>query len=212
MIHPLYKQHIWPQCSSLSPFKTYDLFPACICPGSKRWAPHDAAKRTESSLYMKKQIVSALMILALIVSLLPTFSFPAHAASYSGSCGDSLSWSLDTSTGVLLIEGSGEMYDFRSPYQGLSFPLPPWYDSSSSIRSVVLSPGITKIGSSAFYNCTNLTNVTIPEASAWDRPAIELRSSASSGPRKESLSPRPRRIPSRMCRKRITITRPCSGR
>lgn len=35
------------------------------------------------------------------------FSFNASAEDYSGTCGDNLTWTLDTSTGALTISGTG---------------------------------------------------------------------------------------------------------
>ncbi len=74
---------------------------------------------------------------------------------YSGSCGTDLNWSLNTSTGVLTITGSGAMSDYT--YGGS-----PWFSYRSSITSVKLPSGLTKIGAYAFYGCTNLASVTIP--------------------------------------------------
>lgn len=40
----------------------------------------------------------------------------------------------------------------------------PWYNNSSSIKSVVIKNGVTSIGDSAFSRCSNLTNITIPNS------------------------------------------------
>ena len=61
----------------------------------------------------------------------------------SGSCGESLTWSLD-GDGVLTIRGMGEMAD----YQAYSTP---WENNNSRIKSVVVEPGVTSIGANAFY-------------------------------------------------------------
>lgn len=44
------------------------------------------------------------------------FDFKAEAAMYSGTCGDNVYWSLDTSTGMLNISGTGaiENYTYSS--------------------------------------------------------------------------------------------------
>ncbi len=79
---------------------------------------------------------------------------------YNGICGDNLTWSLDTETGVLTIDGTGDMYDYI--HYMLNSPKAPWSDYVSDITSVVIGDLVTRIGDSAFINCTALTNVTIP--------------------------------------------------
>ena len=86
------------------------------------------------------------------------FDFKAQAASYSGTCGDNLTWSLDTDTGVLEISGTGTMA-YWSSYSSV-----PWYSHSSSIKTINIGNSVTGIGSSAFEGCTSLTSVTIPDS------------------------------------------------
>ena len=76
-------------------------------------------------------------------------------ADTSGTCGDSVTWSLETD-GTLIVLGTGEMDD----YSGTDMP---WIDHQTSIKKVVIESGVTRIGSCAFYYCTGLTAVTIPE-------------------------------------------------
>lgn len=71
---------------------------------------------------------------------------PASSGAASGSCGDGLSWSLEG--GVLTVSGSGAM-DAGCP----------WEDYKDSIRSVVLTGGVTVVGEEAFRECGNLTSV-----------------------------------------------------
>ncbi len=85
------------------------------------------------------------------------FEFKAEAATYSGTCGDNLTWSLDTSTGVLNISGTGAMKDYHLDSS-------PWYSYRSYIKTVNIPDGLTTIGSCTFYNCANLTNITIPDS------------------------------------------------
>lgn len=76
----------------------------------------------------------------------------------SGRCGDNLTWSLDTDSGVLLITGSGAM-DSYSDYSDV-----PWNDYSSKIRSLSLPAEITSIGNYAFSGCYNLNSIEIPNS------------------------------------------------
>ena len=73
-------------------------------------------------------------------------------AVYSGSCGESVNWSLDTQTGLLEITGSGEMEDN------------PWKSHKSSIIKCTIENGVTSIRFCAFDGCTWLTSITIPES------------------------------------------------
>ena len=68
----------------------------------------------------------------------------------SGSCGESLTWSLD-GDGVLTIRGTGEMADYQ-----------PWAGNRWKIESVVVEPGVTSIGE--FYDCSALTSITLPNS------------------------------------------------
>ncbi len=76
------------------------------------------------------------------------------STTYSGTCGANLAWTLDTATGVLKIEGSGAMTNYRSSSA-------PWYSYRSSIKSLEIGNSVTSIGSNAFFYCPSLTSVTI---------------------------------------------------
>ena len=81
----------------------------------------------------------------------------------SGECGDSLIWTL-SSTGVLTIAGSGDMWDFKeeSTDDGL-VSTAPWYDRREEIKTVRILQGVTSIGNLAFMDCSSMTEITIPE-------------------------------------------------
>ena len=63
-----------------------------------------------------------------------------------------IKWSF-SEDGVLKLEGKGEM-DFRY------FP---WYDYKKKIRKVFISEGITTIQPSAFKNCYNIEEISLPK-------------------------------------------------
>ncbi len=111
---------------------------------------------------MKQRILSFLLILCLLVGTIPQL-IPAAAATdtaYSGTCGANLTWTLDTETGILNITGTGDMYD--GDYVFDQYLL--WYEYRADIQTVIMEHGITSIGDLAFYGCTNLTSVTIPDS------------------------------------------------
>ncbi|MGN0636162.1 MAG: leucine-rich repeat domain-containing protein, partial [Acutalibacteraceae bacterium] len=85
------------------------------------------------------------------------FALTASAASYSGTCGENLTWTLDTETGIFAISGIGKMEDYN--WDGA-----PWYSNSSSIREVQIADSVTSIGNWALSYCENLTSITIPDS------------------------------------------------
>lgn len=72
----------------------------------------------------------------------------------TGSCGSNLTYTLNTESGVLKIEGSGAMTDYSSL----------WNDYRDFILSLDLPAGLTSIGGSAFWGCSGLTSVSIPNS------------------------------------------------
>ncbi len=99
-----------------------------------------------------KKLLSLLLSICIITSFTLSLNFNAFAEA-SGSCGASLSWSLD-GNGTLTVSGSGRMYDYYDN------SLAPWYSERESIKSVVMSSGIPNIGSRAFKDCVNITDVS----------------------------------------------------
>ena len=91
-------------------------------------------------------------------NLADLFTLKVDAATYSGKCGDNLTWSLDTDTGVLTISGTGYMYNWN--YYGDV----PWFSNRSSVKAVVIPDSVTSIGRWAFGYCESLTSVTIPDS------------------------------------------------
>ena len=81
------------------------------------------------------------------------------SALFSGACGahgDNVTWSLDTATGELTVDGTGETADYAY------FNHAPWYDLRAYIRSVTVEDGVTHIGSYAFCDCGKIACITIP--------------------------------------------------
>ena len=76
----------------------------------------------------------------------------------SGTCGDNLTWTLDTESGILTISGTGAMTNYTYSSNA------PWYSYRTSIKTVIIEDGVTSIGSYAFYNCTGLTSIEIPNS------------------------------------------------
>ena len=80
-------------------------------------------------------------------------------AEESGTCGPHLRWHF-TDNGVLTISGKGKMYDYSF------YNRAPWgkYNIKRIIKRIIIGDGITTIGSRAFYTCSALISVTIPNS------------------------------------------------
>ena len=88
-----------------------------------------------------------------------TYRKPAAATVASGKCGDSAAWKLDAE-GTLTISGTGATYDFFDDYNYTA----PWYDAELrlQIKKAVVEKGITYVGTWAFYDCAEMTSVSLP--------------------------------------------------
>lgn len=76
----------------------------------------------------------------------------------SGVCGEALTWELTTS-GVLFVNGSGEMANFASSKDV------PWYAYRGMITEVNIDAGVESLGDMAFYKCTALQAVNFAAGS-----------------------------------------------
>jgi len=112
---------------------------------------------------VKKRILSILLAVLMLLSALPLGMVDtAYAAALaSGKCGDSATWTLD-STGTLTISGTGATYNYDMDDDGNSAA--PWCTKAriQRVNKVVVNSGITELGYSMFSNCTQLTSVSLP--------------------------------------------------
>ena len=104
-----------------------------------------------------KKIISLLLSLAMLLTITSGLNLTAYAAVETGSCGDNVTYSLDTSTGVLTISGTGDMADYSG------YDDSPFFDNSN-IKSVIIENGITTVGKLVFSYCKSLTSVIIPKS------------------------------------------------
>ena len=93
-------------------------------------------------------------LMALVVMLVLALPLTAGAKSqtYTGKCGDNLTFVFTEEDGVLTITGTGAIDDsaFNMRYGWMT--------------SVIIQNGVTSIGNSAFYGCHNLTSISIPDS------------------------------------------------
>lgn len=103
-----------------------------------------------------EKLLTRLIALALLVTCVVMLPVAATEANPSGTCGKNITWVLD-SDGTLTISGSGSMYIDEHDSA-------PWFELNDYIQKVIIEDGITTIGLSAFYRCSNLSNVSIPDS------------------------------------------------
>lgn len=101
-----------------------------------------------------------LTLMVLMVSITAAF-----AAAYTGSCGTNVTYTLDTETGVLKIEGTGAMTKYASTIVDNKWiTTAPWGKYSKYVTSVVIGDGVTSIGDYAFSSCKSISEICIPES------------------------------------------------
>ena len=120
------------------------------------------------AVFISIVIVLASAPLAGFIGLeLPGLSFlraEAESAT-SGECGDNLTWSFDSSSGDLRIEGTGEMWDWDINYLVNA----PWRSYYNKVVSVTVGSGVTSIGNDSFMHFEKLLNVYFEENSQLER-------------------------------------------
>ena len=102
------------------------------------------------------RIFCALLSCLLLVGLLAGGVVAMAEDAATGQCGQNLTWRYDPETGVLTIEGEGNMWDYDS------IKLMPWFQYAGNIKKIVLSNGVTSIGKNAFACCA-VEEVEFPE-------------------------------------------------
>jgi len=103
-------------------------------------------------------------LLLLSVALITT-CITAWAEIVTGWCGDDVTYTLDTESGFLKIEGEGAMENYlNEDFNGYYVTTAPWKELHRKIIKVEIAYGITKIGSCAFHGCFGLKSITIPQS------------------------------------------------
>ena len=88
-------------------------------------------------------------------------TFTEENTSISGSCGsdgNNLTWSFSCGDSTLVISGVGAMQDYARADSV------PWNSFKTKIANIIISYGITNIGSYAFFKCGNLKSLEIPSS------------------------------------------------
>ena len=106
---------------------------------------------------MKRSLLVIAVFMGLCLLLWP---FSAGAKGYEWDC-DNLFCEL--SNGTLAFTGYGRMMNFTDPREPYDYP-PPWYDYRNGIKAATFQTGITSVGDYAFFQCTKLESVSLPDS------------------------------------------------
>ena len=97
-----------------------------------------------------------------------TGSFPVmltrRESTSSTQCGNHLTWSFDPNTGLLTIEGEGDMWNFEADLEYAEDNEIPWLAFCSEITGVSLPENLNSIGACAFSGCAALRKVELPQS------------------------------------------------
>ena len=111
-------------------------------------------------LKTSKKILSTIMVVIMILTAVPLSGFvglelpvldwgiKASALTESGRCGPTATYTFNSSTGELIISGTGAINKDA-------------FRNNCEIKSLVISDGVTSIGYEAFGYCENLSNIII---------------------------------------------------
>lgn len=104
-----------------------------------------------------RKTVKNLMTLMVMALVFVAVTITASAEVKTGTCGEryNLDYSFDTSTGELIITGEGKMKDYYDVKDT------PWYKFIDSIKTIIITDGVTYIGRECFYECKNLESIYI---------------------------------------------------
>ncbi|MCD7797699.1 MAG: hypothetical protein LUG95_09015 [Clostridiales bacterium] len=96
-----------------------------------------------------KKVISILLSVIMLLTVTAGLDLTAYAKTYSGTCGENITWSFNTSTGALTLTGTGDMTDYDAD-AGLPTPWTDVTEYDQLTKSITISEGITSIGDNAF--------------------------------------------------------------
>ena len=116
---------------------------------------------------MKKLIsvfISLIMIVLILSPCASAFDLTPKEYPTSGVIGNNIRWNISES-GTLTITGTGAIPDYSpSKYDMDHSTCPPWHPHYTKINEVIISDGITTLGSKMFYGCSSIDVVKIPNS------------------------------------------------
>ncbi len=116
-----------------------------------------------------KKVISLFMAFVMLLSVASSLTLTAYAETpTSGRCGENVFWNYDEESKTLTISGTGEMFDYNNntirdlnnkPVKALGY-----YDLLYKVSTIKIIEGVTLIGARAFYECSGLKSITIPNS------------------------------------------------
>ncbi len=76
----------------------------------------------------------------------------------TGQCGENVRYEIHSSTGHVVVSGSGAMTDYEHASNS------PFYSHSGDIKSVEIQSGVTSVGANSFTFCYDLEQVSLPDS------------------------------------------------
>lgn len=116
-----------------------------------------------------KKVISLFMAFVMLLSVASSLTLTTYAGTpTNGQCGENAFWNYDEESKTLTISGTGEMFDYNNntirdlnnkPVKALGY-----YDLLYKVSTIKIIEGITLIGARAFYECSGLKSITIPNS------------------------------------------------
>ena len=113
---------------------------------------------TGSEALMKKAIIFLIVSMTSILLCFSVFSFASEEDAIKKGVWGELTWEFNENTGKLTVYGEGPMDDFNSSTQKA------WRVYAPYIRTAEIKDGVTRIGISAFAQCSELVSVSISKS------------------------------------------------
>ena len=100
-----------------------------------------------------KKLLSLILCSILIFTIIPVTIVNVSAYYDTGKCGKNVTYSFDSSTGILTFSGTGIIESkYASPF------------SDFTVKNVIIENGISGIGDEIFSYCEELTSITMPNS------------------------------------------------
>ena len=119
-----------------------------------------------------KKVLSLLLSICLLLTLTAGLNFSAYADELpaSGSCGENVTYTFNSETGLLTISGTGAMTKYSNAEDS------PFY-KCDDIKEIVIKEGITEIIGQPFCMCNSLKSISFPSTLTNVNRTIILQSS-----------------------------------